>query len=174
MARLIHLNGAPGIGKSTIAERYAAAHPGVLNCDIDRLRMLIGGWRDDFEATGEVIRPVALAMIREHLAGGRDVVLPQMLVRERELQRFEAVARETGHDYVHLMLRADIGTSRHRFEARPPDDPLHALIGEVVAAQGGPSVVDGLEARLVAIPAVYVDARGTVGETLASVVAALG
>src|SRR6478735_5069207 len=37
MARLIHLNGPPGIGKSTIARRYAADHPGVLVCDNDVL-----------------------------------------------------------------------------------------------------------------------------------------
>lgn len=43
VSRLIHLNGPPGIGKSTLARRYVDAHPGVLNCDIDVLRTLIGG-----------------------------------------------------------------------------------------------------------------------------------
>lgn len=48
MSRLIHLNGPPGIGKSTLARRYVSEHPGVLNCDIDVLRTFIGGWEDDF------------------------------------------------------------------------------------------------------------------------------
>ena len=52
MARLLHLNGPPGIGKSTLARRYAAEHHGVLNCDIDVLRTLIGGWEDDFAGAG--------------------------------------------------------------------------------------------------------------------------
>jgi len=33
--RLIHLNGPPGIGKSTIAQRYVDQHPEVLNLDIN-------------------------------------------------------------------------------------------------------------------------------------------
>jgi adenylate kinase family enzyme len=45
--RLIHLNGPPGIGKSTIAQLYVDEHPGTLNLDIDRVRCLIGGSRDD-------------------------------------------------------------------------------------------------------------------------------
>ncbi|MCW2832638.1 MAG: hypothetical protein JWN68_591 [Nocardioides sp.] len=68
MARLIHLNGPPGIGKSTLARRYVADHPGVLNCDIDVLRTLIGGWEGDFGTAGALIRPSALAMIGAYLA----------------------------------------------------------------------------------------------------------
>lgn len=48
MPRVIHLNGPPGIGKSTIAQLYVDEHPGTLNLDIDRVQCLIGGWRDDF------------------------------------------------------------------------------------------------------------------------------
>ena len=97
MATLIHLNGAPGVGKSTIADRYVEEHPGVLNCDIDRLRCFIGGWRDDFGTVGAIVRPVALAMIGAHLDGGRDVLLPQMLASEDERARFRAAAVESGH-----------------------------------------------------------------------------
>ena len=43
MPRLLHLNGPPGIGKSTLARRYVEDHPQTLNCDIDVLRTLIGG-----------------------------------------------------------------------------------------------------------------------------------
>jgi predicted kinase len=66
---LIHLNGPPGIGKSTLAQRYVDEHPGVLNLDIDRLRALIGGWRERFAETGEIVRPVALSMAATHLRG---------------------------------------------------------------------------------------------------------
>jgi adenylate kinase family enzyme len=50
--RLIHLNGPPGIGKSTLARLYVGDHPGVLNLDIDLVRTLIGGWQDRFAETG--------------------------------------------------------------------------------------------------------------------------
>ncbi len=68
--RLIHLNGPPGIGKSTLAQMYADEHPGVLNLDIDRLRALVGGWRDRFAETGELVRPLALDMAGTHLRAG--------------------------------------------------------------------------------------------------------
>jgi adenylate kinase family enzyme len=59
VSRLIHLNGPSGIGKSTLARRYVADHPAVLNCDIDVLRTLIGGWDADFQQAGALIRPAA-------------------------------------------------------------------------------------------------------------------
>jgi predicted ABC-type ATPase len=46
--RFFHLNGPPGIGKSTVAAVFAAEHPGVLNLDIDQVVALIGGWQDNF------------------------------------------------------------------------------------------------------------------------------
>lgn len=55
MSRLIHLNGPPGIAKSTLSARYADRHPGTLNLDADVLHRLIG------EARGEQTRPWQLA-----------------------------------------------------------------------------------------------------------------
>jgi predicted kinase len=177
VATLIHLNGAPGVGKSTIAGRYLVDHPGVLNCDVDRLRCLIGGWADDFSAVGAVVRPLALAMIGAHLAGGRDVLLPQMLADEAERARFRAVAVESGHRYVHILLQSRPGEARARFYGRA-EDPLHAVIRGVVDADGGGSVIDELDQRLAHAAAstdtVGVDASGGVESTYRAVVAAVG
>jgi predicted kinase len=177
VARLIHLNGAPGVGKSTIAERYVAEHPGVLNCDVDRLRCFVGGWRGDFETTGSIIRPVAQAMIRAHLGTGHDVVLPQMLACESERARFEAVALEAGHAYVQVLLQAPPGEARTRFYDRP-DDALHRVIRDVVDGDGGGPVIDDYECRLsrsaAANPeAIRVDAGAGIEGTYARVLAAL-
>ena len=76
MARLIHLNGPPGIGKSTVASAFADRHPGVLNLDIDQVAAMIGGWRDRFSDSFEAGRLLAAAMARVHLANGHDVVMP--------------------------------------------------------------------------------------------------
>ena len=111
MTRLIHLNGPPGIGKSTIARRYVDEHPGVLNCDIDVLRTFIGGWASDFVGAGSLLRPVALAMIEAHLQNGHDVVLPQMLFDPAELTRFEACADNAGAEFVERFLMDDLPTS---------------------------------------------------------------
>lgn len=148
MSLLLHLNGAPGVGKSTVAERYVADHPGVLNCDIDRLRCFVGGWRDDFGAIGAIIRPDALAMIRAHLDGGHDVVLPQMLADEGERARFRAAAVDAGHRYLHVLLQAPPGEARQRFYARPEGDPVHDVIRDVVEGEGGGAVIDTLDRRL--------------------------
>jgi predicted kinase len=178
VATLIHLNGAPGVGKSTIASRYVADHPGVLNCDVDRLRCFIGGWADDFGAVGAVVRPLALAMIGAHLDGGRDVLLPQMLADETERARFRAAAVESGHRYVHVLLQSRPGEARTRFYRRCEDDPLHAVIRGVVDGEGGGSVIDELDRRLAHAAAstqtVGVDASGDVESTYRAVLRAVG
>lgn len=179
MARLIHLNGAPGVGKSTLAERYVAEHPGVLCCDVDRLRCLVGGWADDFAGTGAIIRPVTLAMIRAHLDGGRDVVLPQLLADEGERARFRSTAVDGGHTYVHVLLQAPPGVAGDRFSRRPAGDQLNAVIGAQVARDGGGARIDELDRRLAgsarsAGDVVVVEAGADVDATYLALVAALG
>lgn len=150
--RLLHLNGPPGIGKSTIARRYAEEHPGVLACDVDVLRTLIGGWRRDFAAAGGLIRPAALAMIEAHLASGHDVVLPQLLVRPAELERFEGAATRAGAAYVERVLLDTPESVVRRFHGRGGDrDPWHDQVRAIVADQGGDTVLLDYHRRLVAL-----------------------
>ena len=140
VSRLIHLNGPPGIGKSTLARRYVADHPGVLNCDIDVLRTLIGGWEDDFAGAGAAIRPAALAMISAYLGSGRDVVLPQMLCDPEELGRFEASAVAVGAAFVERFLVDERSASVARFHRRGSTgepDPWHLQVRAIVEREGG-------------------------------------
>jgi hypothetical protein len=144
MSRLIHLNGPPGIGKSTLARRYADSHPGVLNCDVDVLRTLVGGWEHDFARAGALIRPAALAMIQAYLRDGNDVVFPQMLIDLDELARFEKAATDAGAELVERVLLDTATHSVARFHRRgesEPDDPWHDHVRSVVAAQGGDAVL---------------------------------
>jgi predicted kinase len=150
VATLLHLDGAPGVGKSTLAARYADEHPGVLCLDVDRLRTMVGGWRDDFVGAGAVVRPLAQALVRTHLDGGRDVVLPQLLADPEERAEFAAVATAAGHDYVRVLLSVGPGVAAARLDARSDDDPVHAAVRAVVAAAGGAEAVADVERRLAA------------------------
>ena len=99
MTSLIHLNGPPGIGKSTLSALYVDRHPGALNLDIDSFHRLVGGWQDEDNRTHDLLRPVALAMASSHLRGGHDVILPQYLADVQEIEAFEIAAHEQGADF---------------------------------------------------------------------------
>jgi hypothetical protein len=70
MPRLIHLNGPPGIGKSTLSALYADRHPGTLNLDVDTLHHLIGAWQDEQTDTWPAVWSLVRTMAATHLGGG--------------------------------------------------------------------------------------------------------
>jgi hypothetical protein len=127
---VLHLNGPPGVGKSTLARLWADKHPGTLLLDPDALRTWVSGWRDDFVATGAAIRPVAIAMLAAYVADGGDVVLPQLVANAPELARFESASVEAGARFVEVFLEAD--DVSERFWARRLDEPWVEEVHELV------------------------------------------
>ena len=142
--RLIHLNGPTGVGKSTIAARYAADHPGTLNLDADEIVRLIGGWREDFYGAVDLVRPLAVTMAVTHLSSGNDVVMPQLVMRHGERDRFAGAARSAGADYLEFVLLAPRETTISRFRQREHH------IDHVVEALGGAAVIERSHDRLAA------------------------
>jgi predicted kinase len=177
--RLIHLNGPPGIGKSTIARRYAADHPGVLNLDVDRLRSFIGGV--GFLEAGEIVRPLGAALMTTHLAGGRDVVYPQLASDPAEVAGVERATRDGGGEYVGIVLMADQDASVRRFQERP-DDPATPWLDEVreiVEGLGGDDALRDYHQALLDLATSRADTvitarEGQVEATYASLLEALG
>ena len=170
MPRLIHLNGPTGVGKSTIAARYAAEHPGTLNLDADEIVRLIGGWRDDFHGTVGLVRPLAITMAVHHLGTGHDVVMPQLIMRHGERARFAEAARSAGADYLEFVLLAPAATAISRFQGRDHH------IDHVVEAQGGASVIERSHDRITAYltpQSVIIPADGDVDQTYDTLMAAL-
>ena len=151
MTRLIHVNGPPGIGKSTIAALYASRHPGTLNLDIDTLHGLVGGWQDPDNQTHQVLRPVARAMAAAHLEGGRDVVLPQYLARAGEIRAFEEVARSRGADFREFILLDTKEEAVARFDHRDDDTPWGRHNRRTVLLNGGPVMLAEMYDRLLEI-----------------------
>jgi predicted kinase len=178
--RLIHINGPPAIGKSTIAERYTADHPGTLLLDIDRVRMLVGGWQQDFVGIGEVVRPLAMAMAQAHLSGGRDVVMPQYLGDLREIESFEHVATAAGAEFVEVVLMDGAESIVQRFAERGSSsaDELLDVIASTVGSSGGPVYLRALHdelsdavasrERAIVVQSTPGDSEGTYREVLAA------
>lgn len=148
--RLIHINGPPGIGKSTLAQMYVDNHPGVLNLDIDKLRPLVGGWSDHFAETGALVRPIALAMAGTHLRAGHDVVLPQYLGRLSEIERFEAVAHQGAAMFCEIAVMDTRDRSLERFANRGhgSDEAWHRQVQDLVDRTGGVSLLTDMYDQL--------------------------
>jgi hypothetical protein len=158
-ARLILLNGMPGIGKSTLAARYVADHPGVLLLDIDRIRQLIGGdWSDNAGAA----RVLGLAMATAHLATGHDVVVPQLVARVDQLERFEAAAVEAGASFVNVMLAGDVGRGTG---ARASEQELAAYASGLVTVTEARPHMQSLPVRSGELDATYADLTALLGKS---------
>lgn len=123
---LILLNGAPATGKSTLARRYADAHPLTLNLDIDTVRGLLGDWLSDPGGAGLLARDMAVAMARIALGHGHDVVVPQLLARPEFVHRLDDLAREAGVPFAEFVLVAPPGEAEDRLVRRHEADPAHA------------------------------------------------
>ena len=153
MARLIVLNGPPGVGKSTLAQRYVDEHPMALDLDIDSLRRLLGRWREDVSRAGLLARAMSLTLAREHLGNGYDVVLPQYLGNPQFLAQAEAVAADTGAAFVEIMLMDDRDEVVRRFNERTrrAQRPTHVDAGAYVAELGGDDLLFTMYDRLVLV-----------------------
>ncbi|MDR7381477.1 AAA family ATPase [Promicromonospora iranensis] len=124
-ARLVLLNGLPGVGKSALAAAWSARHPGTLDLDIDVVRSLISG---DARETAEPARALGLAMAVEHLRGGHDVVVPQLVARTDQVPRFADAAATAGARFVHVLVEApeDLVVRRVAADAAPHRRELDA------------------------------------------------
>jgi predicted ABC-type ATPase len=182
VARLVHLNGPPGIGKSTIASAFADRHPGVLNLDIDRIAAMIGGYRDRFSDSFEAGRLLAAAMARVHLANGHDVIMPQMItnVNASELADFESAAAAAKAEYCQILLTADVEPSVDRCMGRAKaGDRGQDAISKIIDDNGGRDFLRKLYSQVTQFtadrqPHSVIDcARLTVEQTCQAVEAAL-
>ncbi|KFU76326.1 AAA domain-containing protein [Amycolatopsis lurida] len=150
MPRLIVLNGPPACGKSTLARRYAEDHPLTLNLDIDRIRGLLGAWRDDPAQAGTLARELAVSAARTHLLADHDVIVPQFLGRAEFLERLETLAGETAAGFHEIILLDTKDNVLRRFaeRTRAAAEPEHVEAHEML---GDPEQLAVMYDRLVAL-----------------------
>lgn len=161
MPRLIVLNGPPGAGKSTLAQRYIDDVPLALNLDIDRVRGLLGRWREQATDAGLRARAMALSMARIHLSVGHDVVIAQYIGRRTFLDELDRLAAETGADMFEFVLLDSLDETLRRFVARgeAARSAAHVEAQEMVEGEGGAAALTQMYDRLVALMAVRPRAR---------------
>jgi predicted ABC-type ATPase len=116
--KLIILNGPLGIGKSTLAKRYADEHPLTLMLDIDDVWAMISHWRKQKDTSAPLSKEIALAMARINLRARHDVVIPQILQTTELADSFKALAEECTADYYEIMLIVDKDDAINRFIQR--------------------------------------------------------
>lgn len=151
MPRLILLNGAPAVGKSTLARRYAEDHPLALNLDIDQVRRMLGRWRDDASRAGLLARSLAVAAAGAHLASGHDVVVPQLVGRVEFIERLAETATEAGARFCEVFLVDEGASIVRRFAERTrlAADPTHVDAHETLA--GGEEELRAWHDRIAAL-----------------------
>jgi predicted kinase len=170
------INGAPGSGKSTLAAALAERVPMMLALDVDGIKHALGRWEDDATASGRHARRLALALVREHLSAGYDVVLGQYLARTAFIESLEAVARDLGAGFVELMLDLDPATLAARLAERSstPGRPEHLVNNRLVAAEDAEHLVASLAHVCERRPnTTRIDAGGSIAATLEAIRALL-
>ncbi|MEV6905507.1 AAA family ATPase [Amycolatopsis sp. NPDC051071] len=148
MPRLIVLNGPPACGKSTLARLYADDRPLTLN--LDRLRSLLGAWKDDPATAGVLAHGIALSAARTHLTAGYDVIVPQYLGSTDFLERLEVLADETSAEFHEVVLLDTLENVLRRFadRTRVAAEPAHVEVNEML---GGPEKLAAMYHRVVAL-----------------------
>jgi predicted kinase len=152
-ARLILLNGPPGIGKSTVARRYVDDRPLALDLDLDRVRRMLGQWQSDPIEAGLLARAMTLEMARVHLRSGHDVIIPQYLGRLEFLEQAEQVAADVAAPFAEFVLMDGRDNAVRRFTDRTAASATtaHAEAGALMEQFGGRPALEAMYDRLLLV-----------------------
>lgn len=101
---LIVINGSPGLGKSTLSQRFVDEHPMTLNLDIDRIWHMMGQWQESRPKSHEQKMQLSYEIASAHLGSGNDVVIADHINDKRILEMFEAIAEKHRAKIVEIAL----------------------------------------------------------------------
>jgi len=120
--KLIILNGPLGVGKSTLAKKYAEEYPLTLLLDIDEVWAMFSHWREKKEISAPLSKLMALEMARVNLTAGNDVVIPQIIQTAELAENFKALSKECGGEYIEVLLLVEKEESIRRFIKRGQEE----------------------------------------------------
>jgi predicted kinase len=150
MAGLVLINGAPAIGKSTLARRYAKDHPLTLVLDVDQVRGMLGCWIDSPTESGILARRMAMEMAAISLREGHDVVVPQFLGRVDFILSLQDLCESIDADFVEVALLSSWEEVARRFWQRTQESAReeHQLAAELLERSGGTKELHNMYNRL--------------------------
>ncbi len=116
--KLLFINGAAGVGKTTLAQKYIDEHPLALIASTDGLVGAMGQWLTHEAAAQQLAFDLIKVMVTHHLAAGYDVVVPHLLARPEEAAALESIAKAAGADFFECVLIAPKSESVRRMLER--------------------------------------------------------
>jgi predicted kinase len=141
--KLIVLNGNPGMGKSTLSQRYANEHPMTLNLDVDRLWHLLGQWQVSMPQSEVQKYKFAYALAGVHLADGYSVIVADHIQHAEVYQRFQKIAEAHSAVFVEAVLLSTVDDAIERCKTRAKN-----MGYETGFRPGGVLDTNGREAKL--------------------------
>jgi predicted kinase len=116
--KLILLNGNPGMGKTTLAQRYVDEHPMTLNLDIDNIWIMMGQWQASRPHSEIQKLKYAYALANMHLADGYSVIVPNLMETTEQYEVFERIAAANKALFKEVVLLSTQTDAIERCKAR--------------------------------------------------------
>jgi predicted kinase len=116
--KLIILNGSPGTGKSTIAEKLHAGMPMSLLVELDAWRRFISGYRENRKESLNLSFQHALSAIEVSLNAGHDAIVNRVILDSKTLDTLHELGKRCGAEVYEFMFFADKETIIQRVTER--------------------------------------------------------
>lgn len=115
---LVLLNGNPGMGKTTLARRYADEHPMTLCLDIDHIWFMMGQWQQYRPESDKLKYAYAELLAEAHISRGYSVIVPQLFESPELCACFEQIAQKHHAHFRELALISTADDAIERCKAR--------------------------------------------------------